>query len=142
MGSQESHYLAASLLSRVGTEASAVQIADGLATTWGEIEGALLPILGPRGVAALYKRSLYLIAPAYPWLNAVDTPANADSDLEPLKALLVEQSGPDAVAAGCALLQNFYDLLTSLVGASLTERLLRHVWVNTKGGLPAQDSRS
>ena len=41
---------------------------------------------------------------------------------------------------GGALLQTFYELLASLVGPSLTERLLRSVWAHSSSGPPAQDT--
>ena len=49
----------------------------------------------------------------------------------------------DAAAAVNALLQAFHELLASLIGLSLTERLLRTVWAPSlalpSSGLPAQD---
>ena len=47
-----------------------------------------------------------------------------------------------AVAANAALLQNFQDLLTSLIGLSLTERLLSPVWDKPSSGQAEQDTAS
>ncbi|WP_231104140.1 hypothetical protein [Xanthomonas graminis] len=47
-----------------GTEASAV--AASVAVTWRQIEQALTPILGARGVAALFKRALFLTKDGFP----------------------------------------------------------------------------
>ena len=44
----------------------------------------------------------------------------------------------DAVAAATALLRAFHDLLASLIGQPLTERLLDPVWA-PPGPPPAQD---
>lgn len=60
-------------------------------------------------------------------------------DLAALKAILAQQDSETATAGG-ALLQTFYELLASLVGPSLTERLLRSVWENPLSGPPAQDT--
>jgi len=57
-----------------------------------------------------------------------------------LSTALAEQEGPTAVAASVALLETFYDLLTNLIGRSLTDRLLRSVWESPTSGHPAQDT--
>ena len=44
-----------------------------------------------------------------------------------LRSVLSQQRSAQVVAANGALLQTFYDLLSSLIGVSLTERLLRSV---------------
>lgn len=59
-----------------------------------------------------------------------------------MKSEFAQQSSADAASAGSVLLQTFYDLLASLVGLSLTERLLRSVWANSSRGPPAQDTSS
>lgn len=92
------------------------------------------------GVAALYKRSLYLTVSTHPWLGGAQQGAQAGVNITVLKSLLAQQSSADAAAAGGALLQTFYELLASLVGPSLTERLLRAVWTNPFSGAPAQDT--
>jgi len=46
------------------------------------------------------------------------------------------------LAGGGALFQSFHALLTSLVGASLTDRLLHSVWVHSSSTSPAQDTSS
>ena len=60
-------------------------------------------------------------------------------DLATLKSVLAQQSSADAAGDG-ALLQTFYDLLASLVGPSLTERMLRSIWKTSTSGAPAQDT--
>jgi len=120
--------------------ADATQIADAMVSTWLEIDAALRPVIGQGGVAALYKRSLYLTAPAHTWLASTHEGMHAPMDLAALKAALAQQSNANAAAGSRALLHTFNELLTSLVGPSLTERLLRSVWANSFSGPPAQDS--
>ncbi len=138
MGSQ-SHGITATLAHRAGTGADAAHIADAVVSMWQEIDAALAPIIGQRGVAMLYKRSLYLIGPAHPWLAGTYAGVQAATDLVALKAVLAQQSSANAAAAGVAVLQTFYELLVSLIGPSLTERLLCSVWGNSLSGPPAQD---
>jgi hypothetical protein len=52
------------------------------------------------------------------------------SDFESLHSSLKQQAVADAIAINGALLQQFVDLLTTLIGESLTERLLQSVLDN------------
>ena len=142
MQSQESQRRPAPLADRVSAGADAEQVADAVVAMLLEIEQALHPIIGHRGVAALYNRSLHLTAAAYPWL-AIDQPAvPAAVDPSGLRSALVQQAAAEAAAGGNALFQTFHELLASLVGASLTDRLLGSVWSHSSPGLPAQDTSS
>jgi hypothetical protein len=119
--------------------AAAAVIADTTVATWLAIEAALSPIIGLRGVAALYKRSLYLTRGDYPWLGTVYEGALGPSEFASLQGALGRQPDAEAAAASAALLQTFNNLLTSLIGESLSERLLRSVWDNHSSGPAAQD---
>lgn len=140
MESLESRPIAAPLANRLGRNASAAQIADAMVSTWREIDAALTPIVGSRGVIALYKRSLYLTGVAHPWLAGMNEVSQAEIDLTALKSVIAQQSSADAALGGNALLHTFYELLGSLVGPSLTERLLRSAWADSSSGPPAQDT--
>lgn len=135
----QSPAMAAPLASRVGQDATAAQIAAAVVAIWHEIDAALAPIVGQRGVAALYKRSLHLTGSAHPWIGGADGGV-ASIDLAKLESRLAQQPGAAAVAAGDAHFQTFHALLATLVGAPLTERLLRSVWANTTNGPAAQDT--
>src|SRR2546423_7238678 len=104
------------------------QIAEAMVATWRSVDAALAPILGTRGVAALYQRSIFLTSATHPWLASLLDGVNGRIDLPALKEVLTQQSSADASAGGNALMQAFHRLLTSLVGVSLTERLLHSVW--------------
>ncbi len=107
--------------------ADAAQIGDGIVATWLNIEVALKPIIGQRGVVALFNRSLHLTARTHTWLT-VDHGSNPTAmNLAALKPLIAEQPRAAAAAATGLLLKTFLELLTSLIGPSLTERLLRTV---------------
>lgn len=141
LDSKAGRQIAASLASRggVAAAATAAQIADATVAAWQAIDSALAPIIGQRGVAALYKRSLHLNRLLRPCLNAALETTEAPLGLASLKAALAQQSADDAAAIGGELLQTFHELLTTLVGPSLTERLLRSVWTGFLSGPPAQD---
>lgn len=88
----------------------------------------------------LYRRCLHLTAPAHPWLAGLHEGGQATVDLAALRSAFAQQSSTSAAAAGGAFLQAFHELLSSLIGPSLTERLLRPAWVPFSSGPPAQDT--
>jgi len=111
---------------RDGTDVQ--ELADFVVSAWQTLETSLSPIIGQRSVATLYKRSFYLASRKHPWLMDMHEGMQATMNLAALKAALLEQSSAEiAVGAGSAL-QMFYEVLTNLIGASLTERLSRSVW--------------
>ncbi|MBK9614936.1 MAG: hypothetical protein IPO35_05220 [Uliginosibacterium sp.] len=56
---------------RVEANGNAANIADLAVVTWHDVLNVLSPVIGPGGVAELYKRSLHLVCADYPWLSAV-----------------------------------------------------------------------
>jgi hypothetical protein len=142
MAIQERRPWPAPLAGRVTDDASAGQIAGAIAAIWQEIDQSLHPIIGHRGVAALYNRSLHLAAADYPWLAMGHQSTPAAVDPSALKATLEQQAAEEAAAGGLALFRSFHDLVASLIGASLTDRLLHSVWARSAGASPAQDTSS
>jgi len=128
------------LAGRVPADASAEQLADAIVALWREIDLALHPILGHRGVAALYNRSLRLAATAHPVLAGGQPDMLAAIDVTTLRAALLEQTAAEAAAAGTALFRSFEQLLASLVGPALTAQLLQSVWTHPAGRPPEQDN--
>ncbi len=119
-----------SMFARLAAEsADAARIAEVAVSIWDGVGAALAPIIGQPGVAALFKRSVYLTRNTHPCLSVVNESAlPATGELAVLKVVLAQQDHAEATAVNAALLQNFHELLVSLIGASLTERLLRPVW--------------
>jgi hypothetical protein len=129
----------AALSTRAGDDAISERVAAAVVTTWQDIERALDPIIGHRGVAALYRRSLYLTADKYPWLMGAHDGADTPMNLDALHGLLERQDAVEAAAAGSALFRTFGELLASLIGSSLADRLLSDAWENLIGGSPGQE---
>jgi len=141
MQSQERDNIAAFLEGAVSAGASSEEVAALVTTTLVRIDLALSPIVGQRGMAALYKRSLHISRPMHPWLPTAAEAAEAEMDLADLTAALATRTSADAAAAGAQLLKSFRALLTTLIGESLTERLLRPVWATLLSGTTARDSK-
>jgi hypothetical protein len=117
----------------------APQIAEAIVSRWREIDAALSPIVGSRGVATLYRRCVFLAGKTHPWL-VHDQPGDAPTlDLPALHALLATRESAEAHAAGQLLLATFTDLIGRLIGASLAERLLNAHRAPTARGSAAQD---
>ncbi len=110
------------LFRRIERDADAGQVAAAMSSILQEIDHVLVPIIGVRGVNALFTRSVHLASAANGWLVA-----GPYSQAE-LVALLAGRSDIDAAAGAEACLREFYDLLTALIGPSLTERVLVAVW--------------
>ena len=114
-------------------------VADTMVWAWRDIAEVLVPLVGQLGVAALFNRSLHLTHKTFPWLAVPPAGIEAAIDLDALHALLNLQGAVSATAGGEALLRNFRDLLATLIGQSLTERLLFPVWEKYLNASPAQD---
>ena len=128
------------LSNRVGSDADATQIAAAVLAIWEEIDDALTPIVGPQGLVALYRRSVHLAAAQHPWLAGRDEGLLTDTDPAVLKSVLAQRSSAEAAAGGSAFLNTFHELLASLIGPSLTTRLLRSVWEPPSSGTAAEDT--
>jgi hypothetical protein len=132
--------LQAILAQLAAQDAEAIRIADTAVAIWLRIDAALSPIIGHGGVAALFERSLYLTSIDHPWLLAAHQRAPATGQfVQALRAALAAQTRADAAIGIGALLQTFLDLLTSLIGAELTERLLQSVWDHPSSGPAVRD---
>jgi hypothetical protein len=91
----------------------------------------LAPVIGARGVDALFIRSLHLTSATFPWLASAQSDRPGVAPLAGLKALLETRDSTAATEASHTLLVTFTELLASLIGAPLTERLLDPIWVPT-----------
>jgi len=109
---------------------------------WADIESALQPVFGRRGVAALFKRALHVTAAQHAWLEPAKASADgAASDLAELKALFAAQPPAAVAEAGGALFTNFRELLSSLIGPRLSEQLLQTAWSTSSSAPAAQDPK-
>jgi hypothetical protein len=120
--------------------ANSAKLADAAVSQWQAIDAALAPIIGSLGVAALYHRSLYLSLKAHPWLDHERSPDVPGMDLPALRAWLAGRDAAQVSEASATLLRTFMELLASLVGASLAERLLGPLWAQSPADTAAQDT--
>jgi hypothetical protein len=138
--SEEGRRIVASLALRLNHIADIDQVADVIITMFRDTNASLVPIIGPKGVAALYRRSLLLSTSLHPRLGAIFLPLADPLDLTDLKAVLVQQNRTDVIFFGEEWLKALYELLTALIGSSLSTRLLLDVWDNNLSTPPAQEN--
>jgi hypothetical protein len=112
-------------------EAKVWQEVDAAVAAWAAVDAALSAVVGQRGMAALFKRSVQLTCPAHPWLSGAAECAAEPGSFFLLRSALSSQSAPVARAGHVALLATFQDVLARLVGRALAERLMRPGVSNT-----------
>ena len=118
------------LARKVRDGASSAQLADAILSAWDQIILAMAPVIGQRGVAAMYDRSVHLSVPAHPWLGAAHPGGNAAMDLGALRSALERQGSAEAASGGGALLLAFHEVVVSLIGPTLSGQLLGAMWRN------------
>ena len=109
------------LAHRAGGAPDASAVAEVTISTWSQVAALLTPVIGPRGVDVIFRRSLYLTSKDFPWLAFGEEHRDSAALLASLKANLAGRDADDAVEAGYTLLVIFTELLTTLIGEALTE---------------------
>lgn len=119
----------------IGNAKSATGLARSSLAIWQQVTNRLEPTIGSGGVQVLFGRALYLASRKFPWLSLgkhqVDI-GDIDTALIDLSAAFINREPADAAEAACELLAAFAELLESLIGETLTERLLGDVWLPPK----------
>lgn len=142
MKAQEVDEIVAHLADNVSNGATSLQIALAVAEVVNDIDRALTPIVGINGLAALYKRTLHVAGQAHACLLAPAFSGSPTDHAAALTTALQGESASAAAVAGSAFLKTFHELLATLVGLSLAERLLRPVWTNFLSGPSAKDAEA
>ena len=108
--------------------------ADGRATAfaalavWRRMAAQLEPVIGARGVDALFGRALHLTGRQHPWLATAGVRGGSAAALDHVQQQLSAQQAAQATEAAQALLTGFTELLATMVGDALVTRLLGPAW--------------
>lgn len=113
---------------RAGRIRNAGTTAEATEFTWRLVIEQLAPVIGVRGMDALFSRALHKTSAAFPCLEVVVDRGDSASPLPSLMACLAGQNTATAAEASVTLLATFTELLATLIGESLTSRLLGPVW--------------
>jgi len=103
-------------------------IAEAALDMWRRVSDRLEPVIGIRGVDALFNRALHVTGRTYPWLMATSVDEDGAAQLAGLRLRLAGRGPVQAEEASYVLLMTFTVLLANLIGESLTKRLLEPVW--------------
>jgi hypothetical protein len=117
------------LLQCAGDAPDANAVAEAAISTWHKVAARIVPVIGVGGSDVLFNRSLHLTCMAFPWLTIVGDHRDSIALLANLKERLAGSETDAATEASYNLLVTFTELLTSLIGESLSERLLGTVLV-------------
>ena len=116
------------LADRAGGVLGAHAVAEATISTWRRVDGLLVPLIGSQGVDATFRRALYLASKTFPWLASGEGNGDSALLLAGLKARMENRNADEAAEAGYTLLVCFTDLLMTLIGEALTERVLSPAW--------------
>lgn len=111
------------------------KIAEQAVLTWAAFDAALAPVIGQRGVDALYRRTLSLVLPNHGWLASVHEAGFRPGQDPAFRAAVAHQDRASAAAASGALLQTFHGLLVDMIGSALTDKLLQPAWDGLANGI-------
>lgn len=110
-----------------------------LLQSWRRIAQQLCPLIGDSGFCALLGRALHVVGPEYAWL----APPQSCRAPEQLFAALAERmavADPErAIAANDTLLRTFTQLLATLIGEALTQRVLSSAMAGANPQASAQE---
>lgn len=116
----------ATLMDRAGRTPDSAAIGAAVLRTWELTATQLTALIGPRAVTVLLLRALHLASAEFPFLAQVA--AQGNDALPALQAALSARLPGEAVEVGVSLMVNFNELLATLIGVSLSERLMTPVW--------------
>ena len=111
----------------------AEKLADDSVNLWDLLATQLVLTIGEAGFGSIYARSVFICHASYPWLNGGALSPYGKHRFAELKSSLQGQRPEDASAANRLLLITFTDILASLIGESLTERIVRLAWSPAAG---------
>ena len=101
--------------------------ADVSVILWEGLAAELTMIIGERGFASLYSRSLNQAGTEFAWLEP-HPPRAAGDAFELLASVMKTRLPAEAQAANAAVLNIFIDTLTILIGELVTNSILRAAW--------------
>lgn len=112
------------LAHQAGNAPDSKAVAEAALNTWRQVVARLSPVIGTSGVEVLVRRSLHMTTPDFPWFAIAGEHGENGDLFEKLTAKLMDRETDVAAEASYALLITFTELLTTLIGESLTGSLL------------------
>ena len=104
------------------------KVADAAIILWAQLATQIISIVGEDGFNALYVRSIFLNQRTFPWLSTGSLPPQTDHPFADLKMSFEGRPPAQASEANSLLLITLTDILASLIGEQLVNRILRLAW--------------
>jgi hypothetical protein len=130
------------LTREAGADADAKALAAAALRAYDTLAAQLALLIGDGGVRALTARSLHLVRRDFPWLAEAEEPSPSESPFDPVGACLARQEPAVATEAAAAALATLSGLLATLIGETLTMRVLRAAWPSGFPDETQQEARS
>lgn len=121
------------LRQRAGDSPDALAVARAASEVWVLMASRLIPVIGDNGVDAILDRSLRLTGVVFPWLADSGEEVGHAAFPARIVELMAGREPMVASQASSSLLITFTELLATLIGNSLTRRLLAPVWAAVPG---------
>lgn len=113
---------------RAGGVNDASALAQATIDSWRDLISQLAPVIGTGGVKALFGRAVLQASANYPWLAIPVEEGPEAALLITLESRFAGEERATAEKAIATVLLNFVELLSTLIGESLTDRLLGPAW--------------
>ncbi len=125
------------LEARTASAADAGAVAEVTAAVWRQLVASLEPVIGARGVEVVFDRALKLTGTCHPGLR-IGARGDGATPLGDFTTRLAALETHQAIEASSTLLATFIELLATLIGESLTKRLIDPVLA----GLPDSEQET
>ena len=122
---------------QAGLDANSGAVAAAAVQAWIRAASQLTPLVGLEGMRALYARSMDLARRIHPWLPPADIATSHAKSLAELRQSLEGREAAEATEAIATVLTNLIELLATMIGKALTNRLFDAAW---GPGVPDQDN--
>lgn len=129
------------LAPRSGDDVDCRAVADRALWSWEQMAFHLQPLIGETGFQALYARTVHLTVPRFTGLTPARQSESLDAAFRKLRADLEALPPPEAVQASKMLLDTFTELLSTMIGESLTSRILRSAWTEEPSNSNGQEMK-
>jgi hypothetical protein len=129
------------LAQEAGTDADAKALAAATLRVYDTLAGQLALLIGDGGVRALTARSLHLVQRDFPWLAEAQDPDPSEGPFAQVGFCLARQQPAIAMEAATAALATLGGLLATLIGETLTMRVLRAAWPSAFPDETRQEAR-
>lgn len=113
---------------QLGGEPDSKALAERSLWLWGRIATNLTPLIGEVGFQSLYARAVHLALPRCPGITFSKQERSTDGLFEGLRADLVALEYGIAEQCSAILLNEFTELVASMIGDVLMEQILRSAW--------------